>query len=131
MKNITKKLLTLLLITMSAKTMSFSLTISNGIENDTIVSITSSQLKETNLIFAEHYKLLKENNLLKNQIDNYKKDNNLLIKSDSLRLIEISNYKDWNNSLNDSLKKKEKKIKFWKIGSITVCSSLLIFLLFK
>ena len=131
MKNIMKRLLTLLVIMMLMRTISFSSTISNGIENDSIVSITQTQLKETNLIFAEHYKLLIENDLLKYQLNNYKEDNNLLIKTDSLRVSQINYLKYQSNSLNDVLKKKNKILSLWKIGGITISSSLLILLLIK
>ena len=96
MKRFIKKRLVLLLIILLTTTTSFSSTISNKIEKDTIVSITSSQLKETNLIFAEHHKLLIENQLLSEQINNYKENNKLLIKADSVRLSQIETYKDWN-----------------------------------
>lgn len=112
-------------------TTSFSSTILNGTENDSTIILTPSQLKETNLIFAEHRKLLIENRLLKDQVNNYKEDNNLLIKADSLRVSQISLYKDWNNSLNKSLKKKNKTLLFWKIGGLTISSSLLLLFLIK
>lgn len=111
-------------------TSSFSI-ISSKTENDTIVSITSTQLKEINLIFAEHYKFLNENKLLKSQIRNYKMDNNLLLQTDSVRKLQLATYKDYNNSLQNSLKKKNKTLLYWKIGGITICSSLLLLFLFK
>ena len=104
MKSIIKKLSVLLIAIILTTTTSFSSTILNGIENDSTIILTPSQLKETNLIFAEHRKLLIENRLLKDQVNNYKEDNNLLIKADSLRVSQINLYKDWNNSLNKSLK---------------------------
>lgn len=131
MKSITKRLLMLLIVIILGKTTSFSLTTLNGIENDSIVTLTPSQLKETNLIFAEHRKLLSENKLLKDQINNYKEDNQLLIKSDSLRLLQIDLYKNWNESLNKSLKKKNKSLLFWQIGGITISTSFLLFILLK
>ena len=121
----------LLIIMILTMTTSFSSTILNGTENDSTIILTPSQLKETNLIFAEHRKLLIENRLLKDQVNNYKEDNNLLIKADSLRVSQISLYKDWNNSLNKSLKKKNKTLLFWKIGGLTISSSLLLLFLIK
>ena len=131
MKNITRRLLVTLSTILLATTTSFSSTISSGIEKDTIVSLTPSQLKETNLIFAEHSKLLTENRLLKEQVDNYKEDNNLLIRADSVRLSQISAYKELNDSLNKSLKKKNKTLFFWKVGGIALGSSLILLLLVK
>lgn len=93
--------------------------------------MTPSQLKQTNLIFIEHKKLLIENKLLKEQIDNYKEDNKLLIKTDSIRISQINIYKDLNNSLNRSLKNKRKSLLFWKIGGITISSSFLLLFLLK
>ena len=131
MKNITRRLLVTLSTILLATTTSFSSTISSGIEKDTIVSLTPSQLKETNLIFAEHSKLLIENRLLREQVNNYIEDNDLLIKADSVRLSQISAYRELNNSLNESLKKKNKTLFFWKVGGITLSSSLILLLLVK
>lgn len=131
MKQGTKKLLILLLIILLTKTTSFSSTISKGIEKDSIVSITPIQLKETNLIFAEHQKLLNENRLLFEQINNYKEDNKLLMQSDSIRQVQIQAYKNLNEALNKNINKKNKALFFWKVGGITVSTGLLIFLLLK
>lgn len=131
MISITKRMLMLLLTIMLATTTSFSSTILNGIENDSIITLTPSQLKQTNLIFIEHKKLLIENKLLKEQIDNYKEDNKLLIKTDSIRISQINIYKDLNNFLNRSLKNKRKSLLFWKIGGITISSSFLLLFLLK
>ena len=122
MKRATKRLLVTLLITLLATTTSSSSTISSGIEKDSIVSITPAQLKETNLIFAEHHKLLIENQLLSEQLNNYKEDN---------KLLQIKVYKDWNNSLTKDLNKKNRTLFFWKIGGIIVSSGLLVLLLVK
>ena len=61
---------------------------------DSVVTITSKQLKEANLIFIEHKKLLNENNLLYKQIDNYRKDSCLLIQLDSINNVKINDYKN-------------------------------------
>ena len=131
MKRATKRLLVTLLIILLATTTSSSLTISSGIEKDSIVSITSAQLKETNLIFAEHRKLLIKSQLLSEQLNNYKEDNRLLIKDDSVRQAQIRTYKDWNRSLSKDLNRKNRVLFLWKIGGITVSSSLLLLLLVK
>lgn len=131
MKQGIKKLLILLLTILLTKTTSFSSTISKEIEKDSIVSITPIQLKETNLIFAEHQKLLNENRLLFEQINNYEEDNKLLMQSDSIRQVQIQTYKNLNETLNKNIDKKNKALFFWKVGGITVSSGLLIFLLLK
>ena len=131
MKKAIKRLLETLSIILLTTTTSFSSTISSGIERDSIVSITPAQLKETNLIFVEHCKLLIENQLLSEQLNNYKEDNKLLVKADSVRQTQIKVYKDWNESLTKNLNKKKRTLFFWKIGGITVSSGLLLFLLVK
>ena len=110
----------------------------NRIKKDEIVIITPSQLKETNLIFIEHQKLLKENNLLYKQISNYKVDNDLLLKTDSLRALQLQNYEKLNESynfkveqLNKELKKKHNALMVWRIGGVTVSAWLLVWLLLK
>lgn len=131
MKNTIRKLLITLLLIVLTTTTSFSLNTSNTIKTDSIVYITANQLKETNLIFAEHQKLLKENNLLNKQILNYKEDNKLLLQADSIKVVEINLLKDYNNSLTKSIKKQNKSLLIWKIGGITVSSCLLLFLILK
>ena len=127
MKSIIKRLLVLSSATMLMMITCFSSTI----YKDSIIVITPTQLKNTNLIFAEHSKLLKENSLLKRQIENYKEDNKLLIKSDSVRCLEVNYYSDINKELNNSLQKKNKSLFLWKIGGVTVSTTLLILFLFK
>lgn len=131
MKRVIKRLLVTLLTILLATTTSSSSTISNGIKKDSIVSITPAQLKETNLIFAEHHKLLIENRLLFEQLNNYKEDNKLLIKADSVRQSQIKVYKNLNESLTNNLSKKSKTLLFWKIGGVTVSFGLLLLLLVK
>lgn len=106
--------------------------------NDTVVLITPQQLKETNLIFAEHQKLLVEKKLLLNQLNNYKLDNDLLSYSDSIKSLQVDNYKNLSNSysiqieeLNQEVQKKNKSLLTWKISSITISVGLLVWLLLK
>lgn len=120
MRHITKKLLITLSIIMLTVTTSFSATI----YNDTVISITPIQLKQTNLIFAEHQKLLKENKLLLKQLNNYKNDNALLIKADSLRCMQVEAYKNLSVS-------KKRTLLYWQVGGITVSTTLLLLFLFK
>lgn len=110
----------------------------NGTETEETVSITSNELKETNLIFVEHEMLLKENSLLIEQIENYKEDNELLLKANELREQQIENYQGMNSvymeqieGLKQEVKQKNKALLGWKIGGITVSVGLLLFLLLK
>ena len=132
-----KSILTFFLILL-ATTMSFSQTISNEIKRDSTVLITSDQLKRTNLIFLEHEALLKTNSLLHQQLNNYKLNNDLLLRSDSIRKVEIDKYKllieSFSSeiaSLNKEIKRKDRTILTLKIGGITISSGLLLWLLLK
>lgn len=133
-----KKHVLAFLITLLATITAFSSNISREIENDSIVSITSEQLKETNLIFVEHAKLLKENSLLVEQLDNYIVDVRLLKEADSIRVLQIENYKammdsyqDHVKELNKEIKKKERLLLGIEIGGVTIAAGLLLLLLLK
>ena len=133
-----KKFVILFFLTLLVTITCFSQNILNEIEKDSIVLITPNQLKETNLIFAEHQKLLKENDLLFKQISNYKLDNELLLYTDSIRNVQIENYKSLIKSydlkieqLNKEIIKKNNTILIWKVGSVTVSVGLLVWLLLK
>lgn len=100
--------------------------------------ITPNQLKEANLIFVEHQKLLRENDLLFKQISNYKLDNELLLKTDSLRILQLRNYEGLTESynlkieqLNKEIKRKNNTLLAWKVGGVTVGVGLLVWLLLK
>ena len=123
-----RKFAILLLITLLTAITSFSQTISIGTE----------QLKETNLIFIEHRKLLEENALLYKQLDNFQKSYNILTQIDSVRVKEIAEYKEIVNdrnkqieSLNKEIDAQNKAFKGWRIGSILVTGTLALWLLFK
>ena len=123
-----RKFAILLLITLPTAITSFSQTISIGIE----------QLKETNLIFIEHRKLLEENALLYKQLDNFQKSYNILTQIDSTRIKEIAEYKEIINdrnkqieNLNKEIDAQNKAFKGWRIGSILVTGTLALWLLFK
>lgn len=134
MKKIVILLLTILLTTITC----FSQNILPEIKNDSTVFITSEQLKYTNLIFVEHEKILKENSLLRLQLDNYKELNNNFISIDSLRLQQIEEFNQLDierintiNSLKKDIKNKNRTIRYWQIGGITVSIGLILFLIFK
>lgn len=134
MKRITILFLTILLV----RTICFSSNTSEAIRQGSTVSITSDQLKYTNLIFIEHKKLLEENKLLLQQVQNYKVKTDYLLTTDSLRVAQISNYKLINReysmqieNLNKTIKKKDRAVTCWKIGGITVSIGLILFLILK
>lgn len=133
-----KKLVTLFFLILLMPITCFSQNILVKENNDTIVLITPKQLKETNLIFIEHQKLLIENDLLFKQISNYKLDNALLNKTDSLRALQLTNYKELTKSyslkieqLDKEIKKKNNNLLVWRVGGITISAGLLIWLLLK
>lgn len=133
-----KKYMIVFFLILLPKTISFSQVISNKINYDSTVLITSKQLKIANLIFIEHDYLLKTNQLLNKQLYNYKLNNELLLQSDSLNRIEIYEYKllteSYNNeiaSLNKQIKNKKKTILALEIGGITISVGLFIWLLLK
>lgn len=135
---IMKKLVLVLFIIMLPMITSSSQNISTKIELDSIVLITPSQLKETNLIFAEHQKLLLENSLLYEQVSNYEKANQILTQADSLKSLQLDNYKllsksysDQISTLTNKLTKKTKEAICWKVGGISVSIGLLVWLLLK
>lgn len=115
-----KKLILLLIILLLTIQSSFA-TILNG---DSTLLITSKELKEINIIFSEHKKLLTENELLNKQIEEYKSNNNNLVKIDSLKTLEIK-------SLNKEINKKNKTNFTWKICGISVSIGLFLLYLFK
>lgn len=97
-----------------------------------------SDIKYANLIFAEHSKLLKENTLIYKQLENYQNSNQILLRIDSIRKIQVKElqksnleYSEKVTNLDNLIVRKDKLIKYWKIGGITVSVGLLIFLLVK
>ena len=133
-----KKIVTLLLTILLTTTICFSQTTSAETSPDSIVFITSEQLKYANLIFVEHEKLLTENSLLNFKINNLQRKLKLSETLDSLRLYQISQYKGINNTyalqindLNRSISKKDKTILGLKIGCVTVSVGIVLLLLLK
>lgn len=100
---------------------------------DSLVVITSEQLKQANLIFLEHSYLLDENNILVNKID---LQNELILnyhKMDSINranVIKLSNELDFSKSKIDRLNKQlnNHKTYFW-IGGSALVISIIAFLL--
>jgi len=73
------------------------------------IKISSEQLRTTNLIFAEHSKLSKENVLLKSQIVNLEKVDSIWVHTDSVRREQISEY----STIVEKQQKQIKKVKKW------------------
>lgn len=134
MKNRVLLFLITLMMTISS---SFANTLKETEQEET-VSITSTELRETNLIFVEHAKLLEENSLLMEQIENYKEDNELLLKASGIKSEQIENYQAMNSlysqqvkDLQNEIKKKNRTILGLEIGGVTVTVGLLLLLIFK
>lgn len=130
-----KKILILLLITLLVPISAFSTTTSTQTNQDSIVYVTAQDIKYANLIFIEHKKLIKENDILKKQVVDYEKVVEIANEVDSLRVEQIKTLdKDYTiriNSLNDEIKRKNSHLTYWKVGSVTVTIGLLLFILLK
>lgn len=128
-----KRIVILLLTILLTKIICFSNNIS--INQDSTVLITSQELKQINLIFVEHEKLREENVLLYKQINNYKEEVKTLEKVDSVRKIQITEIQQCCNertdNLNKEIKKKNRALRAWQIGGVTLSVGLLIFLILK
>ena len=107
-----KKISLLLLINLLTAISCFSQDIYPKKLNDSLVIITSEQLKQTNLIFLEHDKLSKENKMLYDKVSLLDSLNNNYVKIDSLNTITINSLKQ---ELNEKTKK-NKPIKNYLIG---------------
>ena len=79
------------------------------------------------IIFAEHQKLSEENPLLKQQILSLKELNNLYIKSDSIKQLEINLYKDEINSCEKKIQKLKTSNKKTVLGASI--SGILLFII--
>ena len=133
-----KKIVTLLLTTLLTITTSSSQNISREISVDSTVSITSNQLRYTNLIFVEHEKLLIENSLLNSQLTNYQNKLQLSYEIEQDQLAQINQYKIINDAyllqieeLNRSISNKNRIITGLKIGGLTICVTAAILLFIK
>lgn len=85
---------------------------------DSIIVITPTQLKQTNLIFNEHNKLLKENKVQQNIISDYSKIIVNYETLDSLNNMKINSYQQEIEKSTKALKKS----KFWNhLKTWTIC----------
>lgn len=76
--------------------------------------------------------------MLFKQVENYKQENFLLMKTDSLRSLQLRNYERLSeaysmkiDNLNEEILKKNKTIMAWKVGGVTVTVGLMLWLLLK
>lgn len=136
-----KKSLLILLISLFGMMLSFSQTTYPKLTQDSLIVITPTQLKQTNLIFLEHNKFSKEIPLLKTQISNLEEIIKNTEAADSLKasqlslcLNQINKDKNTIEDLNLTLEKtksKNKKLLKWTIGGFGVSAGLLLLLLIK
>lgn len=133
MRSISKFTITLLL-SLLIPTVSFSQDTYPKIVNDTLILLTSKQLKHTNLIFAEHNMLLKKTDLLESQTQQYKELIRNYEYNDSLHLELLESNKTYYlsriSALNDSLKKETKKRKLSQFGMFGIGGLAILALLF-
>ena len=120
-----KQLVIALLLSLSMPIALHSQNIYPIINTDSLVTITSEQLKITNLIFNEHEYLTEKVDLLNNQINNLEELNKLYVVQDSIQRIKIDKYK---NAYEDSYKKYIRLNKRYKVSNAISLGSLLILL---
>lgn len=113
-----KRIIIALLMGLLIPTICFSSTISNLNEKDSLIRITETQLKQTNIIFLEHRKLLKKDSVLSQQVLDLEKALEIYNDIDSIRNIQIKALDrqiEDNNiqiiNLNNKLDRSKKKIR--------------------
>lgn len=119
----------------------FSQNIYPRILNDSLIVISPTQLKQTNLIFLEHNKLILENQELKSQLNNYSDLVSNYQTNDSIKNTQISllrsNLDKYNTIIetqNTQIKKLRSSNKLYKgitIGSFAISFGLLILFITK
>ena len=127
-----------ILFSIFQKTLCFSQTIYPKIVSDSLVLITSSQLKQTNLIFAEHQKLKSINVQLDAKFDLQEEISSIFNQSAMIKDLQIANLETINDinkstllSINKELIQYKKRQKLLVIGGCTISASLALLLLFK
>lgn len=117
---------------------SFSQTIYPKLTQDSLIVITPTQLKKTNLIFLEHQKLKLEIPQLERKIGLQQEANTILQQSLVVKDQQISNLHEINNINESILLAKDSELKKYKvqnklfiIGGCTVCASLIFLLIIK
>ena len=135
MRNISKFVIALLL-SLLIPTVCSSQTTYPKIVNDSLILLTSSQLKQTNLIFAEHHMLLKKVDLLESQTRQYKELMRNYEHSDSVQseLLEANKiyYLGRIESLKENIVKETKKRKIYQFGMFgSIGAAILALILIK
>ena len=132
----TYKFVSILLLSLLIPTVCSSQTTYPTIVNDSLILLTSKQLKETNLIFAEHQMLLKKIDLLESQTQQYKLLVSNYEENDSVnkKLLEVQ--KDYYigrlSSLKENLYKETKKKSLYKYGMLgTIGAAILTLIVIK
>ena len=136
-----KRNLLILLISLLGMMSGFSQTIYPKLTRDSLIVITPTQLKQTNLIFLEHNKFSQEVPLLRSQILNLEDLVKKVEAADSLKasqlslcLDKISKDKSTIEDLNLTLEKsksKNRKLVKWTIGGFSISTGLLILFILK
>ena len=123
---------------MFQKTLCFSQTIYPRIVSDSLILITSSQLKQTNLIFAEHQKLKSMNVQINTKFGLQEEISSMFNQSAMIKDLQIANLEAINDinkstllNINKELNQYKKKQKLLVIGGCTISASLALLLLFK
>ena len=133
-----RKILIILLISIFPKILCFSQTTYPRIVSDSLVLITSSQLKQTNLIFVEHQKLKSMNIQLDAKFNLQEEISSIFNQSTMIKDLQIANLEAINDinkstllNTNKELNQYKKKQKLLVIGGCTIGVSLALLLLFK
>ena len=133
-----RRILIILLISIFQKTLCFSQTIYPRIVSDSLILITSSQLKQTNLIFAEHQKLKSMNVQINTKFGLQEEISSMFNQSAIIKDLQIANLETINDinkstllSINKELIQYKKRQKLLVIGGCTISASLALLLLFK
>lgn len=133
---IIKKIFLLLLMSLFSKTSGFSQdTLYPKITEDSLIIILPTQLKQTNIIFLEHKKLLYTVEELKEQVQALQEMKNKYSKTDSLRQEQLNicknnifNKETEIKGLNEVVKKQKRKnrIKNWVIGGLSAAVTIIV-----
>ena len=133
-----RRILVILLISIFQKTLCFSQTIYPRIVSDSLILITSSQLKQTNLIFAEHQKLKSMNVQINTKFGLQEEISSMFNQSAMIKDLQIANLETINDinkstllNINKELNQYKKRQKLLVIGGCTISASLALLLLFK
>ncbi len=130
-----KKSIFVLVMSLLPTIFCFSQTIlKNKKQEDSLVTITATQLKQTNIVFLEHNKLLNQNKEYQKQIDYLENIHRNYLTVDSLRVKQLIVYndalvskQDSINNLNKSLQKSKKRnrIKNFFIGGVASIAAII------